>query len=61
MDTENKARCCESCGGLVGEDGLAVELPPEEAHEAAESPEYEASEEKRASAFADAMKHRKGA
>lgn len=36
MNSENSV--CEHCGGIVGDDGLALELPEEAKSEEAETP-----------------------
>lgn len=54
---------CKSCGGIVGEDGLAETMGEAEEFEpveGADTDQHEAGERMRDSAFADALRRRKG-
>lgn len=51
---EEKGATCEHCGGMVGEDGLAIILPAEEMSEESVSEETEMPER----SFADAVARR---
>lgn len=56
MTDESKGATCEHCGGMVGEDGLAVVLPEDaEAEESTEAP----AEKSKSRSFADAVAQRK--
>lgn len=55
---------CRHCGGVVGDDGYSMALGEGEEFEPIEKPEtdqQESTEKMRSSAFANAIRHRRGA